>query len=56
MSNELKKFKVSVEIPCDCQELTEAPNLTCELCKGEGFIVIKMPLLHLKNLLEGGSL
>lgn len=65
ITNELKKFKVAVEVPCSyCDgsgevykgEFDNAYQVECETCGGIGHMTIKMPLHHLKNILDGGEL
>lgn len=55
-------IRIKVEVACDeCKgsgaiSNSECTEVDCSVCEGEGYSEIKMPLLHLKNLLEGGTL
>lgn len=65
MSNPLNRIRITVEIQCDeCHGEGDLPDPdgqnpnenTCSFCDGTGYAEMKMPLLHLKNLLDGGTL
>lgn len=66
-THELRSIRVVLEIPCnECEGrgTHQAPDSTsfvtktmiCSDCDGTGYTQNKIPLLCLKNLLEGGSL
>ncbi len=63
--NPLMRIKILVQVECDeCKGsgavLTDPENsdqeVDCGVCDGTGHSEIKMPLLHIKNLLNGGTL